>query len=176
MQSIGVFYISRGGGARDEPAPAATRRGSATAQIRIALTDTRQGPRFPPEGALTPRTVLLADDDDALRRLLVATLSNQELEIIQAADGEEALQLARRHRPAVVVLDVTMPRRNGFEVCELLKSDPSTADTKVVILTGSHSDTHRVHGVQAGTDRYLTKPFSPLQLLETIYSLLEPAG
>ncbi len=128
------------------------------------------------EAALSRQSVLLADDDEALRRLLVATLSNQDLDIFESADGEEALQVARKQRPTVVVLDVTMPRRNGFEVCELLKSEPATAGTRVIILTGSHSDTHRVHGEHAGADRFLTKPFSPLQLLETIYSLLEPAA
>ncbi|HEX8967686.1 MAG TPA: response regulator [Chloroflexota bacterium] len=119
------------------------------------------------------RRVLVADDDSALRRLISTTLGTEDFELLQAVDGEEALRIARQDYPELVVLDVNMPRVNGFEVCRRLKSAPETASIKIVMLTASAGEEDRARGRQAGADDYFTKPFSPLQLLNKVYALLE---
>jgi DNA-binding response OmpR family regulator len=116
--------------------------------------------------------VLLADDDPALRRLIGVTLGSDDFDLLQAIDGEEALRVARGEHPALVLLDVNMPRLDGFEVCRQLKSDPSTADIKVVMLTARVADVDRIHAREAGADEYFIKPFSPVQLLNKVYALL----
>ncbi len=118
------------------------------------------------------KRVLLADDDAALRRLIRATFSDADFVLLQAADGSEALSLAQEQHPSVVLLDVNMPGLDGFEVCRRLKSDPSTADIKVVMLTARSADVDRLAARNAGADEYFVKPFSPIQLLDKVYALL----
>ncbi len=117
-------------------------------------------------------TVLIADDDAGLRRLLSATLANPDFALLLAADGLEALRLAREHLPDVVVLDVVMPGLNGFDVCEALKADPQTSHARVILLTALQGPQERARGQQAGADAFLTKPFSPVELLDKLYQLL----
>jgi DNA-binding response OmpR family regulator len=116
--------------------------------------------------------VLLADDDSALRRLVSATLGSSDFELLHAIDGEEALRVARLQHPALVLLDVNMPRMDGFEVCRALKADPPTADIKIVMLTARGGDVDRARAREAGADDYFIKPFSPVQLLNRVYALL----
>jgi two-component system, OmpR family, phosphate regulon response regulator PhoB len=118
------------------------------------------------------KRVLLADDDPALRRLIQATLADAEFDLLQAADGEEALGVALSQHPALVLLDVNMPRLDGFEVCRRLKADPTTCDIKIVMLTARRGETDRQEARKAGADEYFSKPFSPIQLLNKIYALL----
>jgi DNA-binding response OmpR family regulator len=117
-------------------------------------------------------SVLLADDDPALRRLIGATLGSEDFDLLQAVDGEEALRVAREKHPALVLLDVNMPRLDGFEVCRQLKADRSTASIRVVMLTARGADVDRQQAREAGADDYFVKPFSPIQLLNKIYTLL----
>jgi two-component system, OmpR family, alkaline phosphatase synthesis response regulator PhoP len=119
------------------------------------------------------RRVLLADDDPSLLRLISTTLGTDDFELLQATDGEQALEAARRHHPDLVLLDVNMPRLDGFEVCRQLKSDPETASIKVVMLTARGTDADRARGRELGADDYFAKPFSPIQLLNKVYQLLE---
>ena len=119
------------------------------------------------------RKILLADDDAGLRRLVGTTLGTEDFELFQACDGEEALSEAREHRPELILLDVNMPKKNGFEVCRLLKDDPNTAAIKVVMLTARGNDADLALGREAGADEYFIKPFSPVQLLDKVYALLE---
>jgi DNA-binding response OmpR family regulator len=117
--------------------------------------------------------VLLADDDPGLRRLISTTLGTDDFELLQATDGEEALRIARQEHPRLVLLDVNMPRMDGFQVCHALKSDPETAEIKVVILTARSDESDVARGRAAGADDYFSKPFSPVQLLNKVYALLE---
>jgi DNA-binding response OmpR family regulator len=119
------------------------------------------------------RRVLLADDDAGLRRLIGTTLGTDDFDLLHATDGEEALQIARQQRPELVVLDVNMSKLDGFEVCRHLKSEPETAGIKVVMLTARSAEVDRAKGRAAGADDYFIKPFSPVQLLNTVYALLE---
>ena len=123
--------------------------------------------------ATPKRRVLLADDDPGLLRLIGTTLGTQDFDLLHATDGEQALQIAREHHPELVLLDVNMPKLNGFEVCRQLKSEPATAGIKIVMLTARGTDLDRARGREAGADEYFIKPFSPVQLLNKVYALLE---
>ena len=122
---------------------------------------------------LTKRLVLLADDDQALRRLISTTLGTEDFDLLQAVEGEEALALARREHPQLVLLDINMPKLDGFEVCEALKASADTAGIKVVMLTARGTEMDRARGREVGADDYFIKPFSPIQLLNKVYALLE---
>ena len=118
-------------------------------------------------------TVLLADDDPGLRRLVGMTLGSEHFELLAARDGEETLSLAQQRRPELILLDINMPRRNGLEICRTLKADPDTADIKIVMLTASGSETDRLKAAEAAADDYFVKPFSPIALLGKVYDLLD---
>lgn len=122
---------------------------------------------------LATKQVLLADDDKSVRDLLRETLGDDErYDVLEAADGEQALEIARRRRPNLIFLDVLMPKKNGFEVCRELKRDPATAGIKVVMLTALGQDDARDEGLGAGADDYFTKPFSPLALISKVEQIL----
>jgi DNA-binding response OmpR family regulator len=123
--------------------------------------------------AATKRCVLLADDDPGLRRLIGTTLGTEDFDLLQATDGQEALDIARQKHPELVLLDVNMPKLDGFEVCRHLKAEPATAGIKIVMLTARGADVDRAKGREAGADDYFIKPFSPVQLLNKVYALLE---
>lgn len=118
------------------------------------------------------RKILLVDDDPRLRRLIGTTLGSDDFDVLHAADGEEALGLAREFHPALILLDVNMPKPNGFDVCRALKQDSATADIKVVFLSARSNDEDVRLGHEAGADEYFSKPFSPVELLNKVYSLL----
>lgn len=119
------------------------------------------------------RTLLIADDQEGIRSLVRMTLESDAYEIIEAADGNQALSLARQHRPDVILLDVMMPGQSGFDVCRALKGDPDTADIKIALLTAVAQDRDVAEGRDAGADEYLTKPFSPVALLRLIDAFME---
>lgn len=115
-----------------------------------------------------PRRVLVVDDDELTREILATILDLEEFEVTLADDGEQALASVAESVPEVVVLDVMMPGIDGFEVCRRLKGDAATADLPVILLTARGSADDRRAGEEAGADAYLTKPFSPLALIDTI--------
>ena len=116
---------------------------------------------------------MLADDDPAIRLLVNATLRSDEYEIIEARDRPETLTLARTEIPDLILLDVGMPRIDGFEVCRRLKDDPVTAPIRIIMLTARTQEEDRQHGASVGADGYFTKPFSPLALLDRIADMLQ---
>ena len=119
------------------------------------------------------KRLLLADDDEETLALLSATLDNQQAyEILLARDGQQVLAIARQQKPDLVLLDVLMPKGNGYEVCRALKGDPATGAIKVVMLTVLGQAPDREKGRQAGADGYFSKPFSPIGLLKRIEELL----
>jgi CheY-like chemotaxis protein len=115
--------------------------------------------------------LLIADDEPAVRALVHATLEGDGYVILEAADGEEALEVARAELPALVLLDIMMPRLDGLEVCRRLKADPGTSGIVIVMLTAQAQDRDRQRGLAAGADDYFTKPFSPLALLDMVERL-----
>ncbi|MEI6043664.1 MAG: response regulator [Chloroflexota bacterium] len=116
--------------------------------------------------------ILIADDEDALRLLAHETLESEPADILEATDGEEALEMARREHPNLILLDVAMPGLTGFEVCQKLKADPATSDIIIVMLTAHGQGKDREHAERSGADHFMTKPFSPLQLLRLVAQIL----
>jgi DNA-binding response OmpR family regulator len=117
--------------------------------------------------------LLIADDLVPIRQMVRITLSTQGWTILEAKNGTEALELARAEKPDLVLLDVDMgPGPNGFEVCRQLKSEPGTKDIPVVMLTAHESESDKKTGFSVGATQYLTKPFGPLELIDTIRGIL----
>jgi CheY-like chemotaxis protein len=121
------------------------------------------------------RTILIVDDDPSIRRLIATTLEDVSgYRMTEAQDGEEAVERARDARPSIVFLDIDMPRLNGIEACRRMRSEPSTAEATIVMLTGDSDDDAEQHARAAGADLFLTKPFSPLHLLQLVDRLGQP--
>ncbi|HEX2029968.1 MAG TPA: response regulator [Actinomycetota bacterium] len=118
--------------------------------------------------------ILVADDDPVILRLLEVNLGLEGFDVETAARGEEALAKARRSRPALILLDVMMPGLNGWDVARELKADPTTADVPVVLLSARTQEEDRRRGQELGADAYITKPFDPSELAETIRRLARP--
>jgi two-component system, OmpR family, phosphate regulon response regulator PhoB len=119
------------------------------------------------------KRVLIVEDQADIRKLIRMTLEFENYEIHEAADGSFGLRMAQAIKPDILLLDVMMPGEiDGLQVCQRIKSDPEMAGSKVVLLTARGQQKDREAGEQAGADEYLVKPFSPLQLIETIERLL----
>ena len=119
-----------------------------------------------------PPRILVCDNEEALRDLVRASLSGNGYEIEEARDGDEALALARDTKPDLVLLDMMMPGRSGLDVLAELRADPELAETRVVMLTARTQAADREAAAEAGADRFLTKPFSPLQLAALVEEML----
>jgi CheY-like chemotaxis protein len=114
------------------------------------------------------RAVLIADDEPRLRQLVRVTIASNQYEVLEAEDGDEAWALIQQHRPALVILDVKMPGRDGLELTRAIKAAPELAGIHVILLTAYGQDPDVQAGQDAGADLFLTKPFSPLQLLTAV--------
>ena len=119
-----------------------------------------------------PETILLIEDEEDVSDLIRYHLKKSKYRVISAADGLEGLRLASEERPDAVILDVMLPRLNGFEVAKRMKGDPSTASIPLLILSAKGESEHRIKGLELGADDYLAKPFSPKELLLRIKALL----
>jgi two-component system chemotaxis response regulator CheY len=118
------------------------------------------------------RAILVVDDDPFVRKLIATTLEDvAEFDLHEAADGIEALEVARRSRPSLVFLDVDMPRLDGIDACRRLRAEEETTGTTIVMLTAAHGDAVERQAEEAGADLFLTKPFSPLDLLRLVDGL-----
>lgn len=116
--------------------------------------------------------VLIADDDEDIRDLVVFKLEQAELEVIAVGDGVAALDAVRTHQPKLVVLDIAMPGMSGLDVCRLLRADPRTSDMLIIMLTARVQEQDVAGGFSAGADDYLVKPFSPRELVSRVQALL----
>lgn len=129
------------------------------------------------KGAFDMAKLLIADDLVPIRQMVRITLSTQGWTIIEAENGQTALDLARSEHPDLMLLDVDMgPGPNGFDVCRALKSADDTKAIPIVMLTAHDSESDRAVGFAAGAAQYLTKPFGPLELIDTIRTILAPAS
>ncbi|MGD9905814.1 MAG: response regulator transcription factor [Vicinamibacterales bacterium] len=121
------------------------------------------------------RSVLIVDDEPHLRTLIHQTLEELEdegVELLMAANGEEALALIESARPALVFLDVMMPKLSGFDVCARAKQGLGLSDVYIVLLTAKGQELDRQKGLEAGADLYMTKPFDPDALLDKARTVL----
>jgi CheY-like chemotaxis protein len=117
-------------------------------------------------------TILVVDDDPSIRTLILTTLEDVAgFDLLEAASGQEALDRALQARPAIVLLDLEMPGVDGLETCRRLRSDPATAEARIVMLTGYTDPEAERRARGAGADLFLTKPFSPLRLLRLVDEL-----
>jgi CheY-like chemotaxis protein len=121
-----------------------------------------------PPGLLVMRTVLIADDESSIRLLVHATIESEDYTVVEAADGTGAWNMIQKLKPALVLLDIHMPGRNGLDVLRLIRADASLEGTRVILLTSKAQESDIEAGLIAGADFYLTKPFSPLDLLTRV--------
>ena len=120
----------------------------------------------------SPPRILIVDDNEMNRDILVTRLETQHYELLQAADGEEALAAAKEHLPDLILLDVMMPKLDGMEVCRRLKADPSMPFMPIILVTAKAASTDVVAGLEAGADEYLTKPIDQMALVARVKSVL----
>jgi DNA-binding response OmpR family regulator len=119
------------------------------------------------------KKILIADDNDHIRELVATTIGTGQYELFEASNGEEALATAKQVKPEILLLDIGMPRMDGFDVCRELKSDPETASIHIIMLTAYGQEKDREKGKAAGADDYFVKPFSPTELLDKITEVLK---
>ena len=119
-----------------------------------------------------PTTVLVTDDDPDLRDIVRSILEPQGFQVVEAADGQAALESIRSRRPDLLILDYTMPRRDGAEVCRALKQDLLLRHLPIIMLTGRGETQDKVTGIEAGADDYVVKPFEPQELLARVRMVL----
>src|SRR3954454_21310089 len=120
----------------------------------------------------TPPRILVVDDNEMNRDILVTRLDTQGYELLQAADGEEALAAATQHLPDLILLDVMMPKIDGMEVCRRLKGDPQLPFMPIILVTAKAASADVVTGLEAGADEYLTKPIDQMALVARVKSVL----
>jgi phosphoribosyl 1,2-cyclic phosphodiesterase/CheY-like chemotaxis protein len=114
------------------------------------------------------KTVLIIDDDADCRRVLAAVLNQDGWQVFHAGNGDEGIELARQHRPSVVLCDLLMPRVNGFKVCRELRADASLRQTGIVVTSGRNFEADRRAAIEAGADDYLPKPVQPKDLITAL--------
>ena len=146
--------------------------------INIILIDRNDTGIIRPSAPATPsigmKKILIVDDHADIRRLIRLTLEFERYDIVEAADGISALELAASTRPDVVLLDVMMPGDiDGLEVCRRIKAKAAPGSAKVIMLSARGQARDREAGLQAGADAYLVKPFSPLQLIDYLAAMTQ---
>ena len=117
--------------------------------------------------------ILVADDDEDILNLVALTLEREGYAVIRARDGAEVVDVALHAQPDLLVLDVMMPKQDGFAVIRALRGEVSTETTPILLLTASVQEHHRERGLDAGADAFVRKPFSPRELLGEIRRLLD---
>jgi DNA-binding response OmpR family regulator len=119
-----------------------------------------------------PERILVVDDNETNRDILEARLTANGYEVLHAGDGEEALAMASRHRPDLILLDIMMPKLDGIEVCRRIKADADLAITPIILVTARSDSKDVVNGLDAGADEYLTKPIDQTALVARVKALL----
>ncbi len=122
-------------------------------------------------------SVLIVDDEPFIRKLVATTLEDvASFELLEAENGREALEVAAREHPQIVLLDIDMPEVDGYEACKRLRADPHTAQATIVMLTAAAGEEAERQAEDAGADLFLTKPFSPLEILRLVHELGDGAA
>jgi two-component system alkaline phosphatase synthesis response regulator PhoP len=117
------------------------------------------------------KKILIADDEKDILEIISYNLINEGYEIYTAKDGNEALDIARKMRPDLIILDVMMPFKTGIEVCQILRVDEQFKDTLIIFLTALNDETSHIRGLESGGDDYVTKPISPKVLVSRVNAL-----
>jgi two-component system alkaline phosphatase synthesis response regulator PhoP len=116
--------------------------------------------------------VLVVDDEVNITQILEFSIGSEGYEVLTASNGEEAIDKARREQPDLIILDIMMPKIDGYEACRILKANPITKNIPVVLLTAKGRDIDKRLGYEVGASDYIIKPFSPNKLIERIHELL----
>jgi len=120
--------------------------------------------------------ILIAEDEPDIRDLVAFTLRFAGYEVVTGSNGEEAVLLAKKEFPDLILLDVRMPRMTGYEACKKIKADSSLKDVPIVFLSAKGQESEIQSGMEAGAEEYLLKPFAPDQLTERVRSILSKFG
>ncbi len=120
--------------------------------------------------------ILVADDEADVLNLVSSNLKNAGFSVIKAHDGATALSKAREGAPILIVLDIMLPGMSGLEVCKTLKNDPATSQIPIIMLTAKAEEIDRILGLELGADDYITKPFSPRELVLRVKSVVRRSG
>src|SRR3990170_4228097 len=120
--------------------------------------------------------ILIVDDEPYIQRSLSFILRKEGFEVEVASNGEEGLEKARILRPKIIFLDVMMPRLNGFSACRAIKNDEALKDCHVVMLTGKGQEVDRAQGLKEGANEFVTKPFSPREIVAMVRAILKRSG
>jgi twitching motility two-component system response regulator PilH len=116
--------------------------------------------------------ILVADDSPVELKLMIEPFLANGFDVITATNGEEALLKAEEEEPALIVLDVVMPKLNGYEVCKKIKESSKLKDTPVILLTSKNNENDKIYGIKQGANAYMTKPFTSEELMATVNKLL----
>ena len=127
----------------------------------------------PDMAAVAGKRVLVVDDEKFVRELIKIKLGRCGLAVIEATNGQEAVEMAQTQKPDIILMDVMMPKMNGFEACEKLKSHPDTARIPIVMLTARGERSNQEKGLAIGAADYMSKPFSPQKLAELVIEILQ---
>jgi len=119
----------------------------------------------------SPKKILIADDEPDILEIIGYNLSREGYQVTTAKDGDEAIVKAKTVKPELIILDIMMPKKNGVEVCELLRAKPAFKDTLIIFLTALSDESSHVKGLETGADDYISKPISPKVLLSKVNAL-----
>jgi two-component system alkaline phosphatase synthesis response regulator PhoP len=117
------------------------------------------------------KKILIADDEPDILEILQYNLAGEGYQVITAKDGDEAIEKAKAFQPELIVLDIMMPRKNGIEVCNILRMQPAFGETLIIFLTALSDEKNQIHGLETGADDYISKPISPKVLISRVNAL-----
>lgn len=123
-----------------------------------------------------PKKILIADDEPDIIEIIEYNLTAEGYEVYTAKDGDDALQKARHIKPDLIILDIMMPKKNGMEVCEILRAQPAFKETLIIFLTALNDESSQMKGFDTGADDYVNKPISPKLLISRVNALFRRSG
>jgi len=123
--------------------------------------------------SMEQKKILIADDNENIREALTYLLEDEGYQLWLAKDGAETIEKVREFRPDILFLDIMMPEINGYDVCQVIKSDPVLKNTYVIMLTAKGQVAEQERGKEVGADEYVVKPFSPMEILTKIKNILD---
>ena len=118
------------------------------------------------------KRILVVDDEPYVIRSLTFVLSKEGYDVSSATNGEDAMARVRESKPNLMFLDVMMPKKNGYEVCQEVKNDQTLSDIRIIMLTAKGQEVDREKGLSMGADEFMAKPFSPVRVIEKVRELL----
>ncbi len=126
--------------------------------------------------AANGQKILVVEDEPDIAKLVSYNLAQEHFKVLTAEDGEQALKVIQREKPNLVVLDLMLPGLSGIEVCKILRDRPETAKLPILMLTAKAGESDRIVGLELGADDYLTKPFSPREMVARVRAILRRAN